>query len=68
MFKKIFDFLEARKSYRQTIKELNSLSDKELNDIGIGRYDIERIALDAFNKQLDSRYESDYIVLSRVSA
>ena len=33
-----------RAKAKQTIKELRALSDKELNDIGIARYDIERIA------------------------
>lgn len=28
---------------RQTRRELNSLSDRELNDLGISRYDIDRI-------------------------
>lgn len=32
-------------NYRKTKRELESLTDKELNDIGISRYDIERIAM-----------------------
>lgn len=30
--------------YYQTKRELERLTDRELNDIGIGRHDIERIA------------------------
>ena len=30
--------------YRQSLKELNQLTDRELNDIGIGRGDIHRVA------------------------
>ena len=32
------------RSYRQTVNELNSMSDRELNDIGIARGDIPFIA------------------------
>ena len=34
----------ARQAYRLTVKELNSLSDRELNDLGIGRGSIRLIA------------------------
>ena len=30
--------------YRRSLKELNQLTDRELNDIGIGRGDIYRVA------------------------
>lgn len=33
---------------RKTINELNALSTRELNDIGIGRSDIHRIAYDEY--------------------
>lgn len=32
------------RSYRNTVAELNSLSQRELDDLGIGRGDIKRIA------------------------
>ena len=38
--RKMFDLWQKR---RQTRRELNALSDRELNDLGISRYDIERI-------------------------
>jgi uncharacterized protein YjiS (DUF1127 family) len=33
--------------YRETYKELNSLSNKELHDLGIDRSDVEKVAIDA---------------------
>ena len=30
--------------YRETLAELSRLSDRELDDLGINRYDIERVA------------------------
>ena len=35
------------RSYRNTVSELNSLSNRELDDLGIGRADIKRIARQA---------------------
>lgn len=40
----IFGYFKRRRRIRQTMKELNSLSDRELNDVGISRYDIAHIA------------------------
>jgi uncharacterized protein YjiS (DUF1127 family) len=38
-------FKQLRRSrYNRTFKELSRLTDRELNDIGISRYDIERIS------------------------
>lgn len=37
-------FFARRAIYKQTCKELNGLTDRELSDIGISRYDIVRIA------------------------
>ena len=41
---KIFSSLERINARRRTIEELNKLSDQELLDIGISRYDILAIA------------------------
>lgn len=37
------------RTYRNTVAELNSLSQRELDDLGIGRGDIKRIARQAVN-------------------
>ncbi len=39
--------LEQRRIYRQTLRELNALSTRDLNDLGINRTMISRIALEA---------------------
>ena len=43
---------ELHKNIRHTIKELSSLTDKELNDIGICRGDIYSIAHEAYYDDL----------------
>ncbi len=37
---------DQRRLYRQTVRELSSLSTRELNDIGLGRWSIHDIASD----------------------
>ena len=37
-------YLEMRRVYNRTYRELSQLSDKELHDIGLTRYDIAEIA------------------------
>ncbi len=32
------------RSYRRTVSELSKLSNRELDDLGISRYDIEQVA------------------------
>ncbi|MFC7703275.1 DUF1127 domain-containing protein [Plastorhodobacter daqingensis] len=41
------DAIERRRVYRQTLRELNALSTRELNDLGINRSMVTRIALEA---------------------
>ncbi len=36
--------IRAYKLYRQTVNELSELSDRELTDLGIARFDIARVA------------------------
>lgn len=43
----IGDYFARRAIFRQTVNELNGLSDRELADLGIHRLDINRIARDA---------------------
>jgi len=38
-----FNYLKTWRQHRQVIKELNSLDDKTLRDIGINRRDIDRL-------------------------
>lgn len=38
---------EAWKTYRTTLNELNSLSDRELNDLGLHRTSLTAVARDA---------------------
>lgn len=43
----IRDSLRRRRLYRDTLRELNALSTRELNDLGIHRSMITRVALEA---------------------
>lgn len=45
--KSIADYFTHRAVYRQTVNELNALTDNELADLGIYRLDINRIAREA---------------------
>ena len=36
--------IRAWKSYRETVYELSQLSDRELDDLGIARYEIDGVA------------------------
>ena len=36
--------IHAYKLYRQTVRELSELSDRELADLGVARFDIARVA------------------------
>lgn len=42
-FWRYMNFLATWREHRRVIKELNSLTDKELNDIGLNRADIDRL-------------------------
>jgi uncharacterized protein YjiS (DUF1127 family) len=46
-----FDFvrryLEHRRAYLRALRELSTFTDRELDDLGIGRGDIDRIAREA---------------------
>lgn len=44
MFNKILKKIEEYRVFRKTFNELNKLSDRELNDIGISRFNIVDIA------------------------
>ncbi len=47
MFAAIVRFITEWKRYNHSVRELSRLGDRELNDIGISRSDIERVAWNA---------------------
>jgi uncharacterized protein YjiS (DUF1127 family) len=44
-------YLEHRRVYLRTLRELESCSERDLQDLGIARSDIERIAREAAAQQ-----------------
>tara|TARA_B110000503_G_scaffold123916_1_gene189946 strand:+ start:141 stop:368 length:228 start_codon:yes stop_codon:yes gene_type:complete len=50
--KNVYKAIERNRKTRQTYNELNSLSNRELQDIGITRGDIYKIAMDCNYKPL----------------
>lgn len=44
IIRKISRFVKETKRYRNTVRELSALTNRELADIGISRCDIHRIA------------------------
>ncbi len=47
MFEVLKTRISAWKRYNRTVTELNALTSRELNDLGISRSDIQRIAREA---------------------
>jgi len=50
MFTKFFNFMKRQQIYHETYYKLNSLSKRELNDIGINRVDIPFLARNVASK------------------
>ncbi len=46
-FKAITERVVAWRRYRAAVRELAQLSDRDLHDLGISRYDIESVARDS---------------------
>ena len=46
-FEFVRQYLEYRRVYLRTLRELSTCTDRELHDLGIGRGDIEHIAREA---------------------
>jgi uncharacterized protein YjiS (DUF1127 family) len=46
-FKTIYQKLADGRRYRETVRELSQLSDRKLDDIGVGRDDIELFVRDS---------------------
>lgn len=47
LFAQVSDAWQRRRVYRQTLRELNALTSRELNDLGLNRSLITRVALEA---------------------
>lgn len=47
MITAFFDALANYRKYRATVRELSAMDDRELQDLGISRYDITRIAAES---------------------
>ena len=52
---KLANSLEWYRLYRDSAKELERLTNRELNDIGISRYDIPKVAAQSATAKLDDR-------------
>jgi len=59
LVKNFLQKLRSRQSYRNTYNELARLTDRELNDIGIGRGDIKRVAMGDPEYRLVSDYNDN---------
>ena len=46
---------DVHMTYRRTVDELQQLSERELNDVGISRYDIRTIARDSATFEVANR-------------
>ena len=58
-FWRYVNFLATWREHRQTIKQLNRLSDRELHDIGINRSDIDRLVWLPEDKTMRARGTDD---------
>ena len=50
-----WNYLKTWREHRKAIKQLNQLTDRELNDIGIARADIDRLVWLEEDKTLRAR-------------
>ena len=55
--KRYLNYLNTWREHRETIKQLNRLTDKELKDIGITRCDIDRLIWQEEDKTMRGRGE-----------
>lgn len=60
-FWRYLNFLATWREHRNTIKELNRLTDKELNDIGIARSDIDRLVWLEEDKTMRGRGNEEHL-------
>ena len=59
LLKNFLQKLRDRQTYRNTYNELSSLTDYELNDIGINRGDIKRVAMSDPSYRLVTDYNDN---------
>ena len=60
-FWRYINYLATWREHRNTIKELNRLTDKELNDIGIARSDIDRLVWLEEDKTMRGRGNEEHL-------
>ena len=58
-FWRYIKYLATWRTHRITIKQLNQLTDKELNDIGISRTDIDRLVWLEEDKTMRARGKAE---------
>jgi len=58
-FKNLNQKLQARRAEKRTYAELSRLSDRELNDMGIGRSDIRSIASGNFYRDFKDEVDTN---------
>lgn len=59
LFTTISDAVRARNTYHNTVNELGRLSDRDLNDLGISRSDIHRVAAESAFKRINGETSQD---------
>jgi uncharacterized protein YjiS (DUF1127 family) len=55
ILQRYWNYLKTWREHRKAIKQLNQLTDRELNDIGISRADIDRLVWLEEDKTLRAR-------------
>jgi uncharacterized protein YjiS (DUF1127 family) len=53
--RRYFNYLSTWREHRDTIKSLNKLTDRDLKDIGLNRYDIDRLIWQEEDETLKGR-------------
>jgi uncharacterized protein YjiS (DUF1127 family) len=56
MLKKLLNMFNERRRYSETVKQLSNLTDRDLEDLGISRCDIPRVARETTRKYKKLQY------------
>lgn len=59
IFKRYWNYMNTWREHRRIIKELNAMSDHQLNDMGISRADINRLVWLEEDKTMRKRGEKE---------